>query len=222
MKILLVEDNKENANTIKYILKPHYVVEIASTGEQGEYLASTNIYDFFLIDYLLPDTDGIELTRRIRSGGVRTPIIMLTGNMETKNKIEAFNNGIDDYVTKPFNEEELRVRIEAVLRRSVNSVQSSILSVGDLTLDLHERRVMRGGKLFLLKRKEMDLLEYLMRNVGRVVTRSMIIDHIWDSSNDSVTNIVDVHIKYLRDTIDRTFEKKLIKTVHGYGYKIEA
>jgi len=224
MKILLIEDNRETSATIRQILKEYYLVEVAYTGEDGEYLAQTNIYDLLIIDFVLPDIDGIEVCKRIRSGGIDIPIIILTGNLEIKNKVSALYNGADDYVVKPFSIDELRARIEALLRRTSKSsriMNSNTLMVGDLVLDLETRIASRGGKKVKLKRKEMDLLEYLMRNVGRVVTRSMILDHIWDSANDSVTNIVDVHIKYLRDHIDRAFEKKLIQTVHGYGYKLE-
>ncbi len=221
MKILLIEDNKETAFTIKHVLKDYYLVELAFTGTEGEYLAQTNIYDCIIIDYILPDIDGIEVCRKIRANNPDIPLLILTSNLEIRNKVKALNSGADDYVTKPFDIEELRARIEALNRRFSKSLSETVLTVGDLSLDLSKRKASRKGLTVVLKRKEMDLLEYLMRNAGRVVTRSMILDHIWDSANDSVTNIVDVHIKYLRDHIDRHFEKKLIKTIHGYGYKIE-
>jgi DNA-binding response OmpR family regulator len=222
MKILLIENNRETAFAIKHALKDFYIIEHAYSGKDGEYLAIANIYDFFIIDYKLPDIDGISVCKEIRSAGIVSPILILTETIELQNKIAALKNGADDCITKPCSIEELRARIEALMRRASQANSSCVLSVGDLTLDLYQRRVFRGGKPIRLKRKEFDLLEYLMRNAGRVVTRSMIIDHVWDSATDSVTNIVDVHIKYLRDSIDREFEKKLIKTVHGCGYKIES
>lgn len=221
MKILFVDDDIETLNTLKLALKDYYIVETAQTGEEGEYKAQINEYDSLLIDYILPDMNGIEISKKLRASGVRTPIIMLTGNGEVKNKVSALNSGIDDYIVKPFDTDELRARIEAVIRRSLSGTSSNILSLADLFLDLDKRMVVRGGKEIVLQRKEMDLLEYLMRNVGKVMTRSMILDHIWDSSNETLNNVVDVHVKYLRDRIDRNFDKKLIKTVHGYGYKIE-
>lgn len=222
MKLLLIEDDRELALTLKSELKNYYVVEIASTGEKGEYLAQVNEYDAIIIDYILPGMDGVEVCQKIRAGGIQTPIIILTGNAEMNNKLAAFKSGADDYVTKPFNIEELHLRIEALLRRAYQSPQANTLSVGELTLDLAKRSVSRGGIPLQLQRKELDLLEYLMRHAGKVVTRSMIMDHVWDSAREAMTNVVDVHIKYLRDRVDRNFKNKLIKTVHGYGYKIEA
>ena len=222
MKLLFVEDDADLAATLKTELKDYYVVEIAATGEQAEYLTQVNEYDVIIIDYTLPDITGVEVCRKVRAVGIQTPIIMLTGNAEVGNKIAAFKQGVDDYVVKPFSIEELRLRIEALLRRSLHSQQNGVLSVDGVTLDLAKRLVTREGTPINLQRKELDLLEYLMRNAGKVVSRAMILDHIWDSSRESMTNVVDVHIKYLRDRLDRNFKKKLIKTVHGYGYKIEA
>jgi DNA-binding response OmpR family regulator len=221
MRILIIEDDIETAQTLKQLLKRYYVVETASTGKEGERKAEANEYDVFLIDYLLPDTNGIEICKKLRKNGIRKPIILLTGNGEIGNKVAALNSGADDYVLKPYDIDELRARIEAVLRRSNGDLHSNILTIADLYLDLSKRKATRGGQILSLKRKEFDLLEYLMRNSGRVVTRSMIFDRVWSSETDSFTNVVDVHIKYLRDLVDRNSEKKLIKTVHGYGYKIE-
>lgn len=222
MKLLLIEDDKELAETLKSELKNYYVVEIAPTGEKGEYLAQINDYDVIIIDYTLPGINGIQVCQDIRAGGIQSPIIMLTGNAEINNKVTAFKSGADDYVVKPFHVEELYARIEALLRRFHQSAQSGTLAVGELTLDLAKRSVSRAGVQLSLQRKELDLLEYLMRHAGKVVTRSMIMDHVWDSAHEAMTNVVDVHIKYLRDRVDRNFKTKLIKTVHGYGYKIEA
>lgn len=222
MKILLIEDDPVMANSLKAALKRFYVVEVAYTGEEGEYKTHANEYGLLLIDYSLPDTNGIEIARKLRNEGVLIPIIMLTGTDVVTTKIQALNSGIDDYIVKPFDIDELRARIEAVLRRYSTQPGLNILRVEDLTFNLHTREVQRGEKLLKLKRKQMDLLEYLMRNAGTVVTRLMILDHVWDSSQEIQANVVDVHIKYLRDQIDRDFPKKLIQTIHGYGYKLKA
>lgn len=222
MKVLLIEDEKEMALTIGEGLGRFFTVEVAFSAKEGDYQAQVNEYDVILLDYLLPDMDGIELCRKMRGNGIQTPILMVTGNFETKNKVAALNSGIDDYITKPFSFEELRARMHAVLRRAPQTFVSNTLPIADLTLDLDKKTVERGKKSLSLRRKEFDLLEYLVRNAGKVVTRNMILEHVWDSAYESATNAVDVHIKYLRDQIDKPFEKKLIKTVHGVGYKIEA
>ena len=222
MRILLIEDDKHMALTIKEGLDRFFIVEIALTGEQGESQLQINSYDLVIIDWTLPDTNGLALCHQIRKAGMKMPILMLTGNAEVDNKVLALDAGADDYVTKPFRFEELLARIRALLRRQTVEIIPNTLAVDDLTFDLNKRLVKRKGSIISLRRKELYLLEYLMRNHGRVITREMILDHIWDSSNDSLTNIVDVHIKYLRDKIDRPYSKKLIKTIHGLGYKIEA
>lgn len=221
MKILLIEDDIEMANTLVHSLNNYYIVETAGTGKEGEYKAQVHEYNSIILDYMLPDTDGIELCKTMRRDGLTTPIIILTGNGEVANKVKALNGGADDYITKPVDDDELHARIEAILRRSSPELHSNILTIDNLALNINKREVTRGGKKLNLMRKELDLLEYLIRNAGRVITRSMLLDHIWESGFESDNNIVDVHIKYLRDHVDRDFDKKLIKTVHGYGYKIE-
>lgn len=222
MRILLIEDEKDTAQILKRNLDNYFTVEVAYSGEEGEYLASVNDYDLIILDLMLPDMNGMEVTRKLRDNKIFTPILVLTAQFETESKIKALDLGADDYLTKPFSIEELLARIRALLRRPPQVLTSNIISVGDLIIDLNKRLVMRSGKTLFLRRKEFYLLEYLARNVGRVITRSMILDHVWESSNESLTNIVDVHIKYLRDQIDKPFNTKLIKTVHGMGYKIES
>lgn len=222
MRLLLIEDDKETANTIKEELVDNYIVELAFSGEDGEYQAQINEYDLIILDLGLPDIDGLEVCRRLRENRVQTPILILTGEDDTDKKVSLLDCGADDYLTKPFEVSELKARLKTLLRRSPELSSSNILSIGDLTIDLNKMSVTRGIKTITLRRKEFYLLEYLARNVGRVITREMILDHIWESSEESITNIIDVHIKYLRDQIDRPFEKKLIKTVHGLGYKLEA
>jgi DNA-binding response OmpR family regulator len=222
MKILLIEDDKVAAATLVSALKDHYIFEIAGSGKEGEYKAYINQYSLIIVDYVLPDIDGIQVCKNLRTEGITTPIIMLTGTADTHNKVHALFSGVDDYVVKPVDEEELHARIQAILRRSSSNLHSNVIAVDNLTIDIDKKTAKRSNKVLKLKRKDFDLLEYLMRNAGRVVTRSMIFDHIWESNYESDNNVVDVHIKYLRDQVDRNFNKKLIKTVHGYGYKIEA
>lgn len=221
MRVLLVEDEKETAHTIRDGLKDSYMVDLAFTGEDGEYQTQINEYDAIILDWVLPDISGLAVCKEIREDGIKTPILMLTGKGAVKNKVEALDAGADDYLTKPFSFEELLARLRALLRRDSETVSSNILTAANLTLDISKRKVERGRREISLRRKEFDLLEYLLRNRGRVLTRSMILEHVWGAYTDPLTNTVDVHIKYLRDHIDRSFAKNLIKTVHGLGYKIE-
>ncbi|MBI2039655.1 response regulator transcription factor [Candidatus Microgenomates bacterium] len=221
MKILVVDDDQEIVDTLKDQLTAYFIIETAQTGEEGEFLAQVNDYDLIILDYLLPDISGLEICQKLRENNIKTPILMLTGKDEVAEKVKALNVGIDDYLTKPFNFDELLARIKALLRRP-HPIQSNLINVGDLTIDLDKGVVRRGQKVIHLRRKELYLLEYLARNVGRVISREMILEHVWDSTEEPLTNTVDVHIKYLRDHVDREFNKKLIKTVHGLGYKLEA
>ena len=222
MKILIIEDDKQTAQMIKNEMKGNYAVDLAYTGESGEYLSETNDYDTIVIDLRLPDIDGITVCKRIREAGIKTPILILTGSIEVKNKIAALDSGADDYLTKPFSFAELMARIRALMRRSPQTLNSNVLSLDGLTLDVSKNRVERNGKEVYLRRKEFSLLEYLMRNPGLVLTRNMILGHVWEEGIDQLTNSIDVHIKFLRDKIDIPFGTSLIKTVYGLGYKLEA
>ena len=221
MKILIIEDDKQTAKTIKDGMKDYYAVDLAYTGEDGEYQAQVNNYDAIILDLMLPDIDGISICKKIRESGIKTPILALTGRTKVRDKVSALDSGIDDYLTKPFSFAELLARVRTLMRRSPETFSSNLLSVGDLSLDVISKTVKRKRVKIFLRRKEFDLLEFLMRNQRRVMTRFMILEHVWDSSVDPVTNTIDVHIKTLRDRIDKPFAKKLIKTVHGFGYKIE-
>lgn len=222
MKLLFIEDDKETEATLKEELEKDYVVEVSFSGEDGEYNAEINEYDLILLDLGLPNKDGLEVCRELRENGLQIPIIVLTGESNLETKVSLLDAGADDYLTKPFTFDELKARIRALLRRQHKTFASNTLSIEDLTLDLSKKIAKRGIKIISLRRKEFYLLEYLLRNAGKVVSRGMILDHVWDSNSETLTNVVDVHIKYLRDQIDRSFDKKLIKTVHGLGYKIEA
>ncbi len=222
MRILLIEDDRLTADTIAEKLRQQYAVDAVYTGKDGEVHANENEYDLLIIDYNLPDIDGVTVCRNLRRDDIRTPILILTGRTETHDKVNALDAGADDYLTKPFSFDELQARIRALMRRNTETLVPHTLTIEDLNLDTNTSTVTRAGRKIHLRRKELQLLEYLMRNRGRTLTRDMIVEHIWDSTSDPLTNTVDVHIKYLRDRIDKSFSKKLIKTVYGLGYKIDA
>ncbi|HZE87389.1 MAG TPA: response regulator transcription factor [Methylomirabilota bacterium] len=221
MKLLLIEDNKALLSTIKEELAKDYIIETASSGKDGDYLLHVYDYDLIILDINLPDMDGIALCQTIRKDKITTPILMMTGELKVEKKVTALDTGADDYITKPFNFSELKARIRALLRRQSETFVVNTLTVGDLQLDLKNRTVQRGELPINLNRKELQILEYFMRNRGKIITRSMILEHAWDSNFEPLTNVVDVHIKYLRDHIDKNFSKKLIKTIYGMGYKLE-
>jgi two-component system copper resistance phosphate regulon response regulator CusR len=222
MRILIIEDDRSTALALKEQLREFYVVQVCYNGKDGLQQATDNEYDLITLDLQLPDIDGLDLCKRLRFKGITTPILMLTGQDSISIKVQGLECGADDYLTKPFSFEELLARVRVLLRRNSDKVSSDIISLSNLTIDLRSKTVKRDNKLIPLRRKEFYLLEYLMRNVGRVITRDMILNHVWSSMDEPSTNTIDVHIKYLRDHIDKPFTKKLIKTVHGLGYKIEA
>lgn len=220
MRILLIEDEQEVAQSIKERLRQRYIIDAAYNGRTGTHLAQVCDYDLILLDLRLPDMDGLDVCRNIRAEKVHTPILVLTGEANIRDKVANLDAGADDYLTKPFDFNELLARIRALLRRS-NELRSEQLVAGDLKLDIIRRTVTRNDAPIFLRRKEFDLLEYLVRNKGKVVSRDRILEHVWDDTFDSFTNVVDVHIKYLRDRIDKPFSKPLIKTIHGVGYKVD-
>lgn len=220
MKILIIEDDKDIAVSLQEGLSDSYAVDVTHTGNDGEFLAGVNDYDLIILDVMLPDSIGFDVCQRLREDDITVPILMLTGQADIDDKVKGLDAGADDYLTKPFSFAELSARVRALIRRSPNYTDDQ-LQVRDLSIDVAKQEVQRQGKLIELRRKEFNLLEYLMRNSGNVVTREMILQHVWDSTADPMTNTVDVHMKWLRDKIDRPFDKALIKTVHGLGYKIE-
>lgn len=221
MRILVVEDERKVASFIRKGLKEEgYAVDVAEDGEKGDFLAATNDYDLILLDVLLPKIDGISLLKKIRLDNNSTPVILLTAKDTVKDKVSGLDSGADDYLTKPFAFAELLARIRNVLRK-VNSPLPSTLCVADLSLDLLGHKVMRDGQEIEVTAKEFALLEFLMQHAGTVVTRTMIIEHVWDIHFDSFTNVVDVYINYLRRKIDNGRERKLIHTVHGRGYVLK-
>lgn len=222
MKILIIEDDQELVKTIEDFLKRDYITGSTSSGIDGEYQASTNEYDLVILDLSLSDKDGRVICRNLRKNKVDIPILILTGEHEMKTKVDLLDCGADDYLTKPFKFAELGARIRALLRRKGQAIRPNIISTNDVVLDTEKKTAKREDKTVHLRRKEYYLLEYLMRNAGKVLSRSMILDNVWEEEAEAATNVVDVHIKYLRDRIDRPFSKKVIKTIHGLGYKIEA
>ncbi|MBU1062290.1 MAG: response regulator transcription factor [Candidatus Omnitrophica bacterium] len=218
MRILLVEDEKKIANFIERGLKEeHYIVDVAYDGEKGLFLAEINAYDLIILDIMLPIKDGLSICKELRRKKMDTPILMLTARDRVEDKVLGLDLGADDYLAKPFAFEELLARVRALLRRKETN-KGAILKISDLELDQLTHKVRRAGKEISLTSKEYALLEYLMLNADQVVTRTMISEHVWNEDFDSFTNVIDVYIKYLRNKIDKDFEKQLIHTIRGTGY----
>lgn len=222
MKLLLVEDDQEIVRAVSQVLSGIYVLETASTGKDALAKTAANDYDLVILDLGLPDITGLEVCKKLRALGHKIPILILTGVFQSaEDVVIGLDGGADDYLAKPFDAAELLARLRALLRRNPTSLTNDKITVSDLTLDLAARKAQRANSELTLRRKEYDLLEYLARNPNRVLTRQMIFDHVWDSDANMFNNTVDVHIKYLRDKVDRPYARKMIKTVHGLGYKLE-
>jgi two-component system, OmpR family, response regulator ArlR len=221
MKLLLVEDNPRLAERIAYHLRKSYVIDIAINGKEALEKVELVQYGVVLLDLGLPDMSGLEVCEKMRLLNVNNPILVLTGNGDVEDRVKLLNAGADDYVTKPFNTDELRARIAAVGRRQSRNEVRSILIYKDLIIDLDRHKVTRANTDIILRRKEFDILEYLILNKGRVMTRDMIMDHVWSARSNSWTSTVDVHIKHLRDKIDKPLEASYIKTAYGLGYTLE-
>ncbi|HEV8130250.1 MAG TPA: response regulator transcription factor [Acidobacteriota bacterium] len=223
MRILVVEDEPKVASFIKKGLEQeHYAVDLAANGVEGEALAESNSYDCIVLDILLPRKNGLEVLQTLRKKNVTTPILILTAKDSVEDRVAGLNHGSDDYLVKPFAFAELLARIRALLRRRSGSDFQAELRAEDLVMDIPRRKVFRAGKEIDLSNKEFALLEYLLRNKNQVVTRNMIIEHVWDMSFDSFTNVVDVYINFLRNKIDRAYDRKLIHTVRGVGYTLKS
>jgi len=221
MRILLIEDEKDIASFIKKGLQAeHFAVDCANNGKDGIYCALTNDYDLVILDLRLPDIYGLEVFKKIRETKHELLVIILTVENEIKRKVEAFDLGANDYLTKPFAIEELIARIRALMNRGKYAQNGTKLKIADLEMDLKTHEIKRGDKKIDLRHREFDLLAYFMTNPNVVLTRSMILEHVWDMNVDPFTNTVDVHVRYLRKKLDDDFKKKLLKTVHGSGYKI--
>ncbi|MBI4697706.1 MAG: response regulator transcription factor [Nitrospirae bacterium] len=220
MRILLVEDEKNVARFIKKgLTEEFYTVEVAVNGKDGLFMASNAAYDLIILDVMLPDIDGMELCKRLRSSNIKTPIMMLTAVDAVESKVKGLDIGADDYLTKPFVFEEFLARIRSLLRRSTSGENS--LKVADLTLDPVKHEVWRKENRIDLTWKEFALLEYLMRNQDRIVSRTRIFENIWGYDSDASSNVVDVYVSYLRDKVDKNYMPKLIHTIRNVGYVLK-
>jgi two-component system OmpR family response regulator len=223
MRILVVEDDKTIADFVaKGLKEAGYAVDTATDGEDGLGRISTTDYDVAIVDLMLPKRDGLSLIEEMRKRRIATPVLILSARRSVDDRVKGLQAGGDDYLTKPFAFAELLARVHALLRRAQGSSDTTVLTVGDLTVDLVSRKVGRGGRTIDLRPREFALLEYLMRNAGRVVSKTMILSHVWDYNFDPGTNVVDVLVHRLREQIDRDFDVKLLHTVRGVGYVLRA
>ncbi len=218
MRVLIIEDDRKAARLLaKGLQEERFVVDIAYSGEAGDEMASVNDYDVIVLDWLLPDKEGIVVCRDLRSRGVSAPILMLTARDSLEDRVRGLNTGADDYLVKPFGFTELLARIHALLRRS-ELTRPVVLKVADLTLDPLSHRVTRGGVTIDLTPKEHAILEALMRRTGEVVTRNWLAERVWETEHDTLTNLIDVHVSHLRRKIDTAGALPLIHTIRGRGY----
>ena len=222
MRALLIEDDLTIADFISRGLREAgFTVEHATDGDAGLQLAATAAYDVAIVDIMLPQQDGLSVIREMRRRNVRTPVLILSARHTVDDRVTGLEAGGDDYLIKPFAFTELLARVQALIRRATGAPASTSLTVGELTLDLRSRRATRAGREIELRPREFALLEYLMRNAGRVVSKTMILSHVWDYSFDPQTNVVDVLVFRLREKIDKDFPTRLIHTVRGSGYVLK-
>ncbi len=223
MRILLIEDDKE---TVRFLLKAlgesGHASDAAGDGEEGLAMAREGKYDVLVVDRMLPHRDGLAVVRTLRAEGIRTPVLFLSALGEVDDRVKGLKAGADDYLTKPFAMSELLARIEALVRRAQPEEADPRYLIGDLMLDRLTRKVTRSGQPITLQPREFRLLEYLMKNAGQIVTRTMLLEKVWDYHFDPQTNVIDVHISRLRSKIDKGFDPPLLHTVRGAGYRISA
>src|ERR1700739_1451462 len=223
MRALVVEDDRSIADFVARGLRESgFAGDTAADGEEGLAAALPATYDVAIVDVMLPRRDGLSLIEELRRRGIATPVLILSARRSVDDRVRGLQTGGDDYLTKPFAFAELLARVQALVRRATRAPEPTTLSLDDLGLDLLARRVTRSGKVLDLRPREFALLEYLMRNAGRVVSKTMILSHVWDYSFDPQTNVVDVLVSRLREKIDRPFQKKLLHTVRGVGYVLRA
>lgn len=218
MRILIIEDEKKVAAFIKKGLEEEtYAVDIAADGEEGMHLGEQNQYDLIILDLMLPKINGLDVLSSLRLKKIKTPILLLTAKDSVEDKVKGLNQGADDYLTKPFAFSELLARIRVLLRRGKAEAKTT-LEIADLKLNLVSHKVSRGNEEIELTGKEYSLLEYFMRNQEKVLTRTMIAEHVWDYNFDTFTNVIDVYVNHLRKKIDKSFSTKLLHTLRGVGY----
>jgi len=223
VRALLVEDDDTIADFVtRGLREAGFVVDRAADGDEGLNAALAGSYDVAIVDVMLPRRDGLSLIEEVRRRGISTPVLILSARRAVDDRVRGLQTGGDDYLTKPFAFTELLARVQALVRRATRATESTSLTVEDLTLDLLSRRVTRDGKPIDLRPREFALLEYLMRNAGRVISKTMILSHVWNYSFDPQTNVVDVLVSRLRDKVDEPFAKKLLHTVRGVGYVLRA
>lgn len=221
MKLLVIEDNPRLAGRLRQQLGRWYTVDIANSGDKGLQHITSCSYDCILLDLGLPDAPGLDICKQIRVITKEAPILVVTAIDTTASRVSLLENGADDYITKPFDFLELQARINTLLRRRARADDTPLIIIGDLTIDPARRTVVRGSASVTLRRKEFDILEYLALNPGRVMSRENIINHAWSSTSSGWVGSVDVHIKQLRDKIDKPFSYPLIKTIYGLGYTLQ-
>ena len=220
MKMLIIEDDRDICELIEYSFKEEgFSVDIALDGERGSFWGRTNVYDIIILDYSLPKKNGHTVCSEIRASGKSSPIIFLSVSYDVDKKVEALERGADDYMTKPFSFEELRARVRTILRRP-KKVKNPIIKIGDISMDTNKQEVYKNAKSIYLTRKEYNLLEYLMRSPGAILSRSMIMEHVWDSDSDPFSNTVESHILKIRKKINTDSQKDLIRNIPGRGYTI--
>ncbi|HEU4416059.1 MAG TPA: response regulator transcription factor [Candidatus Angelobacter sp.] len=221
MRILIIEDEPKVARTLaKGLEADHFAIDVATDGEEGLQLSTEIDYDAIVLDWNLPKLDGMTVLKKLRKAGSPARILFLSARKEVADRVQALQSGADDFLVKPFSFEELRTRVHTLLRRPEELLDK--LYVDDLELDRMRRSVTRAGKVIALTQREYSVLEYMMRNAGRTVTRTMIVEHVWNLGFEGLTNIVDVYINYLRTKIDQGFSQPLIHTERGVGYSIKA
>jgi two-component system OmpR family response regulator len=222
MRVLVVEDDNKIASfVVKGLKQSGFAVDRCADGEDALVFARSAPFDVAVVDVMIPKLDGLKLIQQMRKEGIRTPVIILSAKASVDDRVKGLQAGGDDYLTKPFAFSELLARIQALIRRSSNAAEPTKISVGDLSLDLLSREVKRGGQTIELQSREFSLLEYLMRNPGRVVTKTMLLEHIWDYSFDPQTNVVDVLVHRVRSKVDKDFPHKMIQTIRGVGYVLK-
>ncbi|HDM78371.1 MAG TPA: response regulator transcription factor [Deltaproteobacteria bacterium] len=223
MRILLVEDDSSIASFIlQGLSQAGYAVDHATDGEQGLHMALTESYDTAIVDIMLPKIDGLTLIEKLRAQNLLTPVIILSAKRTVDDRVKGLQSGGDDYLIKPFAFSELLARIQALIRRATHTSEPTTLTVGELSMNLLTREVKRGDRKLELQPREFSLLEYLMRNANRVVSKTMILEHVWDYNFDPQTNVVDVLVCRLRSKVDKEFAEKMIHTIRGVGYVLKA